>query len=62
MKLYFLVEVEVVRKEYDQAKSEFEKEDAPAMFEYLKEKTESSLQDSWQYNAVVSKVKVKTLN
>ena len=53
----FLVTVEVGR--YDaQPMQEFLKEDLPAMKPYLAEKLEASMKESWQYNAVVTKVKV----
>lgn len=57
MKLIFKVEVTVGRSE-DQPLNDFNKSDGPAMNKYLKEKIVDALENAWQYNAVVKKLRV----
>lgn len=47
-----------VDKIEEQDTADFLKHDASAMPKYLKEKIKNALEDSWQYNAKVTKVNI----
>jgi len=60
VQIQFVVTVNVERIE-DQTMQEFLKEDLPAITPYLAEKLKHSMQEAWQFNAKVSKVKISRI-
>jgi hypothetical protein len=59
--LIVTVEISCTAPEVFKSSAEFENHDAKAMGPYLKEVIQERIKDAWQFNAHVSKSKVKVL-